>query len=104
MPEGDRFERAFRAGWRIAYQLARDGRASPEEIGDKLVKSLAKNLGETGGVPGFPEMTQLITDCSQETLLPSYAALDEIVREHNGHRHAKIASECTTRTSGAGRR
>ena len=93
MPEGDRFERVFRAGWRSAYQLARDGRASPEEITDKLVKALAKNLREASGVPGFPEMTQLITDCGPETLLASYEALDRIVREHNGHRHTKIGAD-----------
>ena len=93
MPEGDRFERAFRAGWRSAYQLARDGRASPDEIGDKLVKSLAKNLREASGVPGSPDMTQLIIDSGQETLLDSYEALDEIVREHNGHRYTKIAAD-----------
>ena len=93
MPEGDRFERAFRAGWRSAYQLARDGRASPEEITDKLVKVLAKNLREASGVPGFPEMTQLITDCGPETLLASYEALDRIVREHSGNRHSKIGAD-----------
>ena len=93
MPEGDRFERAFRAGWRSAYQYTRDGRASPEEIGDKLVKSLAKNLREASGVPGSTDMTQLIIYSSQETLLDSYEALDELVREHNGHRHTKIAAD-----------
>ena len=93
MPEGDRFERAFRAGWRSAYQLARDGKASPEEITDKLVKSLTKNLREANGVPGFPEITQAIADCVPEAILASYEALDRLVREHNGHRHAKIAAD-----------
>ena len=93
MPEGDRFERAFRAGWRSAFRYARDGIASPEEIADKLVKALAKNLRDTSGVPGFPDMTQLITDCSPATLLDSYEALDRLVREYDGHRHAKIAAD-----------
>ena len=93
MPEGDRFERTFRAGWRSAYQLARDGKASPEEIADKLVKSLTKNLRDAGGIPAWPEMTQTIADCVPEEILASYEALDRLVREHNGHRHAKIAAD-----------
>ena len=93
MPEGDRFERTFRAGWRIAYQYTRDGKASPEEIADKLIKALAKNLREASGVPARREMTQLIADCSPESLLDAYGALDRIVREHNGHRHAKMAAD-----------
>ena len=93
MPEGERFERSFRAGWRSAYQYTRDGKASPEEIADKLIKSLAKDLREADGVLGFPDMTQLIIDSDQEALLDSYEALDEIVRQHNGHRHTKIAAE-----------
>ena len=93
MPEGDRFERSFRAGWRSAYRYTRDGNTSSEEIVDKLVESLAKNLRGAGGVPGFSEMTQLITDCGQETLLGSYEALDEIVRDHDGHRYTKIAAD-----------
>ena len=93
MPEGDRFERAFRAGWRGAYQHTRDGKASPEETADKLVKTLAENMRKANGVPGLPEMTRSIADCSPETLLASYEALDRIVREHNGHRHTKIAAD-----------
>lgn len=93
MPEGDRFERAFRSGWRSVYQLARNGNASDEEITDKLVKALTKNMREAHGVPGLPEMTRLIADCSPATLLDSYEDLDRIVREHNGHRHAKIAAD-----------
>ena len=56
MAEGDRFERAFRAVWRGAYQLARNDAAPPAEVGDKLVTALAKTLRERGGVPGFGEM------------------------------------------------
>lgn len=93
MPEGDRFERAFRAGWRSVYQLARDGKVSDEEITDKLVKALAKNMREADGVPGLPEMTQMIADCRPATLLESYGALDRLVREYDGHRHAKIAAD-----------
>ena len=93
MPEGDRFERAFRGGWRSAYQQTRNGIASDEEIADKLVKSLAESQRKANGVPGLPEMTQLIADCSPATLLDSYEALDRIVRYHNGHRHAKIAAD-----------
>ena len=69
MPEGDRFERVFRAGWRNAYQQARNGNASDEEIADKLVKSLAASQRKANGIPGLPEMTQLIADCSPATLL-----------------------------------
>ena len=93
MPEGDRFERTFRAGWRSAYQQTRNGNASDEEIADKLVKSLAESQRKANGVPGFPEMAQLIADCSPATLLDSYEALDRIVRYHNGHMHTKIAAD-----------
>ena len=75
------------------YQLARDGKASPEVVTDKLVKALTKNLRDAGGIPGWPEMTQTITDCVPEEILASYEALDRLVREHNGHRHAKIAAD-----------
>ena len=93
MPEGDRFDRTFRAGWRSAYQYTKDGKASPAEIADKLAKALAENLRKASGVPGVPEMTQLIASCVPETLLDSYETLDRIVCEHTGHRHTKVAAD-----------
>ena len=93
MPEGDRFERSFRAGWRSAYNYTRGGGASLEEIGDKLIQTLAKNLREAGGVCTLPEMTQIVADSNPQSLLNRFRALDRIVREHNGHIHIRIAAE-----------
>ena len=93
MPEGDRFERSFRAGWRSAYNYVRGGRASAEEIGDKLTKTLAKKLRDTGGVPQLLEMMQIIGDSNPDSVLRRFEALDRIVRLQNGELHTKIAAE-----------
>ena len=70
MPELDRFERTFQAGWRAAYQHAREGVASDEEIGDKLVKTLAKTLRESDGVPGLPAMVAMVLTSLVGPLMP----------------------------------
>ena len=62
MAELDRFERTFAAGWRAAYNYARGGVASDSEIGDKLIKSLARTLREGGGIPGLPEMGAVVAN------------------------------------------
>ena len=97
MPEGDRFERSFRAGWRSAYNYTRGGGASLEEIGDKLIQTLAKKLREADGVPGLPEMMQIVTDSNPQSLLHQFRDLDRIVREHNGHIHIRIAPRSPSR-------
>lgn len=91
--ELDRFEKTFTAGWRAAYNYARGGTASDGEVSDKLVKSLAKNLREQGGVPGFREMSEVIASGLGPLLDEPFAALDRIVRDHDGHRHTKLAAE-----------
>lgn len=93
MPEGDRFERSFRAGWRGAYTYTRGGGPPPEEIGDKLSKTLARKLREADGVPGLPEMMQIVTGSNPESLLHQFGAIDRLVREQNGHIHTKVAAE-----------
>ena len=92
MPELDRFERSFAAGWRAAYKWAREGTASDAEIGDKLIKSLAGTLREYGGVPGWPEMSDVVASGLRVPLGESYAALDRIVRDHHGHHYTKVAA------------
>ena len=92
MPEGDRFERSFRAGWRSAYNYVRGGGASTEEIGDKLTKTLAKKLRDTGGVPLLPEMMQIIGDSNPGAVLRKFEALDRLVRLQCGDLHTKIAA------------
>ena len=93
MPEGDRFERSFRAGWRSAYNYVKDGGASTEEVGDKLAKTLVKKLRDTGGLPQLPDMTQIISDSNPEAVLRQFDALDRLVRLQNGQIHTKIAAE-----------
>ena len=93
MPEGDRFERQFRHGWVGAARYIRDGKASVEETGDKLAKTLAKRLRDCGGVPGFDEMVDVVTGNESLSLLDSFNSLDDIVRKHDGHLHSKVAAE-----------
>lgn len=93
MAELDRFEKSFTAGWRAAYNYARGGTASDGEVSDKLAKSLAKNLREQGGVPGFREMSAVIATGLGSPLDEPFAALDRIVRDQQGHRHTKLAAE-----------
>ena len=92
MPELDRFERIFGAGWRAAYRYAREGVASVEEVGDKLVKSLAKTLRENGGVPGLQAMAEIVAAADGASLLERFSALDAIVQDEGGHRHSKVAA------------
>ena len=93
MAELDRFEKTFTAGWRAAYNYARGGAASESEISDKLIKSLARALRELRGVPGLHEMGEVVANGLGASLDESFAALDRIVRNHGGHRHAKVAAD-----------
>ena len=93
MPELDRFERSFAAGWRAAYKWVREGTASDAEISDKLVKSLAATLREHGGVPGWCDMSEVVANGLRLPLGESYAALERVVRDYHGHRHTKVAAD-----------
>ena len=93
MPEGDRFERSFGAGWRGAFQLVRGGFSSDGEIADKLVGSLAKTLRNEKGVPGFAEMYRVIVEGKKNSLLQAFNALDDIVRDNEGHGHTQVAAD-----------
>ena len=93
MPEGDRFEKQFRAGWVGAARYIRDGKASIEETGDKLTKTLTKRLRECAGVPGLDDMVNVITGHESSSLLDSFDSLDAIVRRHDGNLHSKVAAE-----------
>jgi len=93
MPEGDRFEKQFRAGWVGAARYIRDGKASIEETGDKLIKTLTKRLRDCDGVPGFDDMVDVITGHEISNLLNSFDSLDDIVRRHDGNLHSKVAAE-----------
>ena len=90
MPDQDRFERTFKVGgWRGAYRRAREAVTSTEEVGDKLVKALAKTLRDNGGVPGLPEMAEIVKSSNGTSLHGRFNALDAIVRAQNSHRHTE---------------
>ena len=93
MPEGDRFEKQFRAGWIGAARYIREGKASVEETGDKVLKTLAKRFRDCDGVPGFDDMVDAITGHESSNLLNSFDSLDDIVRRHDGNLHSKVAAE-----------
>jgi len=65
MAELDRFERAFRPGWRKAYQRARIESISLEEVADILRESLTRELREGSGVPGFREVKHVVEEMVQ---------------------------------------
>lgn len=106
MAEGDRFERAFGAGWRSAYRLVREGVASPAEVADKLVTVLAKMLRDMSGVPGLREMEEVIGSAVRRLtlqssgvgeeaaiLIESFNPFDRVVRDLDGHCNTKVAAE-----------
>ena len=93
MPEGDRFERGFFAGWRTAFRLAKGGMASPEEMSDKLAESITKTFRKDDGIPGLEEMSSLIVESRSDYLIKDFAALDQLVQDRLGHRHVKVAVE-----------
>ena len=103
MAENDRFEKTYRAGWRSAFIRARQDIDLYTETGDILNKALAKNLRDFDGVPGFGEIYQVIDDAMMRRILPSDQVegdkvllhsinrLENIVRDHGGHRHTSLA-------------
>ena len=92
MPELDRFEKSFTAGYRAAYNLARGQVASDHEISDRLMKALAQDLRRSGGIPPLLEMGQVVANDCRTSLAESFDALDRIVRDNDGHRHTKVAA------------
>ena len=93
MVERDRFEKQFGAGWRSAYQYAREGQIPHAGIADKLVASLAKALREYGGIPASPEMARILSQGRDLGVLSAFGALDDFAELENGHRHTRIAAE-----------
>ena len=93
MVERDRFENQFGAGWRSAYQYAREGNVPLESNCDKLVSALSKTLREKGGIPAFDEITHVLTTGRGLDLLAAFAALDDLGERENGHPHTKIGVE-----------
>lgn len=104
MPEADRFEKAIRAGWRGAYRRARDGVSSDAEVADRLIAAAARTLRESGGIPGFADLVQVMQDATwrlafptdpigqqRELLAECFGALDRIVLENEGHRNTKVS-------------
>ena len=98
MPEGDRFERSLGAGWRSAFRYAAGEVASDQEIGDKLMDSLAKTLRENGGVPGHDAITRTIVGAHEASLMESFGAFDGIVRDQGGDRHTKVAVDVVAKS------
>ena len=93
VPELDRFERSFGAGWRRAFNYARNGDSSIDEIGDVLVKSLAATLRDRNGIPGMNELVEIIRRKSDSISIEAFAQLDRIDLVHGGHRHTKIGTD-----------
>ena len=93
VPEKDRFEWSLGTGWRAAYQRVKTGSATPEEISDKIAKTLTKYLRERRGVPGFQKMMNVIVAPPGYSLSESYVALDRIVEGERGHLHSKAAAK-----------
>ena len=93
MPELDRFERSFRPGWIKPYRLARSETASDQELRDSLVTSLCRSLRELDGVPGFESLAGVLRSAGARPQSAQFAAIEEIVREHEGHRHTMIAAD-----------
>lgn len=102
MAELDRFERAFTAGWRKAYRRARLEGASLEEVADILTGTLAKDLRDCNGVPGFREMERIVRESAisfdsvgreAAALIAAFNALGNILRNCGDDRHTKIALE-----------
>ena len=93
MAENDRFEKSLGAGWCASYQYVKNRTASPEEVDDKLVKTLAKYLRKHNGVPGFQAMIDVLAAPAGPAFANCFGALDDIVRCQGGHRHTKIAAQ-----------
>ena len=105
MAENDRFERSFRAGWRSAYIRARQDIGLTTEICDILTKTLTKNLRDLNSVPGFHEIRHVIDeetwrrvlatdqDEGASALLNAFDRLENIVRDHGGHHHTRLAAD-----------
>ena len=98
MPESDRFELMFRAGWRSAYRDARSGDATDEEVSDKLVTHLCKTMRDQGGIPGFLELVRELTTQDSSSLSERFKAIDRIVKTQAGHRHTANAAEAAKST------
>lgn len=92
MPEGDKFERAIQPGWRSAFRSIREGKMSAEEICDKFTKTLADDLRKTGGIPGELSLSKVIQGGISDRSTGPFGALDDIVREQEGHPNTKIAA------------
>ncbi len=92
MPELDRFERSFLPGWIKPYRLARSVTASDKELSDGLVTSLCRSLRELDGVPGFESLAGVLRSAGARPQSAQFAAIEEIVRRHEGHRHTQIAA------------
>ena len=93
MAERDRFEKGLGAGWLSAFRWSRDGTASTEEIANRLVKTLAKDLRTESGIPRLEDFLAILENSSPASLLDCFDALDRIVLAESGHRHVRIASD-----------
>ena len=92
MPEGDKFERAIQPGWRSAFRSIREGNMSTEEICDKFTKTLADDLRKTGGIPGEDSLSRVIQWGISDSSTGPFGAIDDIVKEQEGHPNTKIAA------------
>ena len=86
-------KKSLGAGWCSSFQYVKNGKVSPEEVDDKLVKTLAKYLRKHNGVPGFQAMKDVLAAPAGPSFVNCLGALDDIVRRQGGHRHTKIAAD-----------
>ncbi len=93
MPDLDRIDDSLGAGWRSAYDLVSGRIASPAEISDKLIKSLAKELRDRSGVPSLEIAYSILGPDDMNSILRSFRVLDALVKDMEGHRHTRIAVE-----------
>ena len=93
MPELDRFERSFRAGWIRPYRLARHEPESVGKLSDELMSALCGNLRKFGGIPGLSSLFDAVQSTATGAQMDGFAAVDAVVQAHRGELHTRIAGD-----------
>lgn len=93
LPELDRIDHKLGPHWRSALQYIRRDDISDDDICDKLMEGLTKDLRAIGGVPGFNEIASAVANSNECNLNEHFARLDEIAMRYGGHKGTKIAVE-----------
>ena len=93
MPELDRLEKSFRPGWIRPYRVAGSETASEGETSDAIITALYQTLRTLDGVPGLEELADVIASPSGRSEWAQFAAVEEILQLHGGHRHTELAAQ-----------